>query len=400
MHDTRSRALIVAPYYLPSTSVGATRATQLAAHLPEKWHAHIITFTPSSSDAPPSSHPDDIPIHRVKVPFSDVDRTFDSARWGPRLLAAIRRLDRLHTFDVIWQTAGPFMPLAVLPAAKRLTGLPYIVDLRDSWTLAPYTAPNPTAFGRLERTVAEQAEPAVLRGAARITTATDGIAAAYRDRYPALADRFVTVTNGYDESVHADPGECRSDGDGQFKIVYAGKFGWYRDPRPFMAALAAHRGRDVRFLHVGEPEERVRGAARRAGVSDLVTEVGRQPPGTVAELVCRSDAGLAVSGGSRQEMTTKVFDYIAAHRPILALGPRDGSMACVVAAFENGVVASNRDVDAITALGQLLDERPRELGSGPYEEYTRTLTAERMSSVFDDVVAERYDTSRRRATPL
>src|SRR4051794_30036388 len=59
--------------------------------------------------------------------------------WG---LAAVAKALRMHArkrFDVVVATGNPFAAFAAAWTIHKLTGLPYVVDYRDSWTLDLFT---------------------------------------------------------------------------------------------------------------------------------------------------------------------------------------------------------------------------------------------------------------------
>ncbi|WP_049924730.1 glycosyltransferase [Halopiger djelfimassiliensis] len=375
------RPLLIGYNYPPGGGIGSIRISKFAKYLPEPWDVHVLTAAGNAGPQTDAAVDDggNATIHRVSEVWPTAPKDFDKIRWMPPLCREIRRLHREIDFDVIWHTAGPFLPLTAALFVSPMLRIPYVADFRDAWTLQPYT-PERTVFGHVNDAVSSLAEPRVLRTATAVTTATDGITDAYRDQYPSLSSKFRTIANGYDP---ADFPDHDVESPSRFTIVYAGKFGHYRDVTPFVRALSNVKPEgDVRFLHVGKPEPAVRSAVDRFGLADRFECTGFVDRSEVARRIQRADVGLAVSGGSPQEMTTKIFDYIACKTPILACGPPTGSMANVVSRFEHGYVARNRTDEITKALGRLLETRPRALGPGPYDEYTRERSAERLAELF------------------
>src|SRR5438105_11992971 len=72
--------------------------------------------------------------------------------WLPRAIAAGLALLRRYQFQVIYATGEPYSSYFIALTLSRLTGIPFIVDMRDPWTLAPYrTEQRPALRWALER---------------------------------------------------------------------------------------------------------------------------------------------------------------------------------------------------------------------------------------------------------
>lgn len=381
MSAPRGRVLLVSYNFPPGGGVGAFRAAKFAKYLSEDWDVDVLTASSNAVEtrATLSDLPDSLTVRECSVPWSDAPVELNKLRWTPNLVSKITNLNSTHDYDAIWQTAGPFMPLASVPVVARRIDAPVVVDFRDSWTLMPYK-PELTLFGRLYYALSHRIEPRVLNAAAAVTTATEGMTSAYESEYPRIAERFATIPNGYDPDDFPDV-DAMTDSDA-FRIVYAGKFGWYRDVEPFLRALAELATEyDVEFVHAGREEPEVVETARKFGIESAVECIGYVERAELTRRIRGADLGLAISGGSDQEMTTKIFDYIACETPILACGPESGSMANVVRRFENGVVAPNTTTEILRSLRTLCENPADSLGDGPYEEYTRERSAEKLDAL-------------------
>src|SRR5262249_9497451 len=58
--------------------------------------------------------------------------------WYPRAVEAGLTLLRRHRFDLILATGEPYSAYLIAKALSRRSGVPYVIDMRDPWTLAPY----------------------------------------------------------------------------------------------------------------------------------------------------------------------------------------------------------------------------------------------------------------------
>jgi glycosyltransferase involved in cell wall biosynthesis len=208
---------------------------------------------------------------------------------------------------------------------------------------------------RLAVRVKEQGVAAVAslvsRQADAIVAVSDAIAEEMRSRDP--RGRVVTIANGADFEDFAGIEYRKGD---TFRITHAGSFFGKRDPKPFLTALSRVDGVLARF--VGD----FRAADREwaAGIADRMELIPYAPHRRALELQRDSEALLLLipeaSGRGRGVLSGKVFEYLAAGRPILAVVPPDGAAAELIRETGAGVVVAPDDIDGIErALTELRD---------------------------------------------
>jgi glycosyltransferase involved in cell wall biosynthesis len=214
--------------------------------------------------------------------------------------AAERACSPLTAKDVdIILASGP--PFATFRLAKRLSdrfGRPYVLDYRDPWTEAPYTARPP-------RPATVREEAGLLANCPAITTVSPSWSLAL-DRRFGVGSKLHVVTNGYDleELTRVEPHAFD-----HFAIVYAGSFSPpKRVISPVMAALklfnatANGRSRKWYFHYYGSDHNHVREAAKRFGLMERVVLHGMVP---------RTEALSALRGAGVAVAITSVFEEAA-----------------------------------------------------------------------------------------
>ena len=385
MESDQPRILLIGYNYPPGGGIGSIRIAKFTKYLPRDWDIHVLTANTNTGpkiDAEVNNS-ESTTVHRVSELWENITKDFGKIRWTPPLIRSVQQLHHEYSFDAIWHTAGPFLPLTSVPILKRHLDIPYIVDFRDSWTLHPYK-PDRTAFGRLYDGISDLVEPTVLGAADVITTATEGITEVYKQEYPAIRSKFITIENGYDPSDFPEMDVEVAD---KFTIVYVGKFSHFRDPKPFLEAISMlRRDHNLRFIHVGEPESSVQSAVSEFDLDEIFECTGYVDRTEVTRQIRRADLGLAVSGGSPQEMTTKIFDYMACKTPILACGPTDGSMANVVSKFQYGYTVPNQRDCIQPIINKVINTCPGSLGHGPYESYSREKSSKLLEQTIEDCI--------------
>ncbi|NJL55865.1 glycosyltransferase family 4 protein, partial [bacterium] len=102
--------------------------------------------------------------------------------------------------SVIYTTSAPFSSHLIGARLSRQTGLPWVADFRDPYAADSRVGPH-TAF---HRAVRARLEYGWVQQAKRVIATTERTTADFQSRYPAEpAERWVTITNGYDEADFA-----------------------------------------------------------------------------------------------------------------------------------------------------------------------------------------------------
>jgi hypothetical protein len=145
---------------------------------------------------------------------------------------------------------------------------------------------------------------------------------------------------------------------------------------------------------VGRFGEEVRAMFRRPEVESMVEERGYLPHAeSVAELLGAHALLLVVDDvpGAEGIVPGKVFEYIGARRPILAIAP-EGAVADLIRRTGAGRVLARNDLDAIGEAVAALYEQWKATGSTRFEGNEREVAAvsrrertRQLASVLDEV---------------
>src|SRR3954466_8142479 len=369
------KVLLVTMYFPPSGGGGVQRPLKFATHLP----AHgIETHVLAPDDAKwIHSDPELVPptqawIHRARYlgPRSrkladelhgrhGLDRLSRQARslssrllvpdenvaWNLTAIPAAIRIARAEKIDVVLTTSPPNSVHLVGAAVKRATGAHWVADLRDSIAAHPHRRVERAAV-RAKEKVSEQVARLVARQADVIVAASDAIADEARGLDPAGV--VVAILNGADFDDFAGLEYRRSE---RFRITHTGSFFGKRDPRPFLQALVASGLDAVTARVVGHFRAADREWAETLALGDRLELHPYVPRRESLALQRNSDALLLLipeaGGRGKGVLSGKVFEYVAAERPILAAVPPDGAAADLIRETNAGVVAPPDDVDAL-----------------------------------------------------
>lgn len=263
--------------------------------------------------------------------------------WFPHALKAGLRLLRRKKFQLIYATGEPYSSYMIALWLSRLTGVPFVLDMRDPWTLAPYRIVRHVPFRhiverRQERRVLVAAKACIFA----ITTAL------YKDAYPDLQRKFHYIPNGYDSADFEGVAPKRFD---NFTVVHSGTFlPGYRTAETFLQALRQlvttrpDIVNQLQVLFVGRPgqEEKL---TEKLSLRGIVKHIGYVPHSESIGYLKGADLLLLIGGRHSWEESGKVYEYIAAGKPILALVEPAGSAATLLQSIPWARVIRRESID-------------------------------------------------------
>src|SRR6266550_2405265 len=256
------------------------------------------------------------------------------------------RLVRREGIDVVLTTSPPPSLHLLGAAVKRTTGAAWVADLRDPLTSHPHRRGYESQLARLKEKTTGGVGRLVASQADAIVAVSDAIAEEVRALEP--KGKVVTIANGSDFDDFAGLEYHSSE---KLRITHAGHFHGKRDPKPFLRALADSGLADVVARFAGDFRAADREYAESLGLGDGIELLGDVSRRRSLELQRDSEVLLLLipeSGGrGRGVLTGKIFEYLAAERPILAVVPPDGAAAKLVRDTGAGVVVPSDDVDAL-----------------------------------------------------
>jgi glycosyltransferase involved in cell wall biosynthesis len=269
----------------------------------------------------------------------------ENVTWNATAIPKAIAIARREGIDVVLTTSPPGSVHLIGAAVKRATGAKWVADLRDSIALHPHRATEGMGARAKQKARAGIAH-LVARQADAIVTAADAITEETRGLDPRAS--VVTIANGSDFDDFAGLEYRRTE---RFRLTHTGSFFGHRDPKPFLRALAASGLQDVTVRFVGDFRPGDREFLDSLELGERVEIIDYVPRRESLRLQRESDALLLLipeaGGRGRGVLSGKVFEYLAAERPILAVVPPDGAAAGLIRDTGAGVVAAPEDESAI-----------------------------------------------------
>jgi hypothetical protein len=328
-------------------------------------------------------------------------------RWSSWAVGALPRglrVVREHEPDALWSTFPIATTHLLALSLHRLTGVPWIADFRDSMTEDHY--PRDPMTWRVRRWI----EREVVQNSRRVVFTAPGTRRMYARRYPDVPDgRWRIIPNGFDEASFTEAERSRSERvrpAGRIVLVHSGLlYRSERDPRPFFDAVSVlHRSGVFTsseltiVLRASGDEDYHRQNLRERGIEDIVRLEASLP--YVQSLVEMLDAdGLLLFQASNcnHQIPAKLYEYLRARRPILALTDPVGDTAAVLREAGTGRIARLDRSDEIAGqltefIAEIRAGRARIASEAAIRRHSRRIRTRDLSEVLD---ASNHDRIRR-----
>lgn len=395
------KVLLLTYHFPPSGAVAVYRMLGLVRYLPKFDWQPVVVAPPSVPWEPEDESlldqvPSETPVARVPFAtgfFGKIWRYFwPESHWLGLAQPVCERMLAEHRVEAIITSSPPGCVHQLGLSLHEQYGLPWLADFRDPWVTNDSLATSAWLF--LER----WREARVMQSATVLIANTPRGQQGWEAAYPDEAHKMVTITNGFDPERFVASKDRRPKGE-QLTMLHAGEFYGGRDPRPLLDALATMPGSDrphVDFL--GRRTEQLFdfvSEIRHRNLQDCVRLHDQVPYDEAIQRMMRADILLLVHTPEyRLGVPAKLYEYLGAGRPILALAEPDGDIAWVVR--ESAVlhrIVSPRDVPGIqTALTELI----REIKNGAVvcpnpdalRQFTRERMAQRVAECLDRCVAK------------
>lgn len=380
------KVLMITYLWPPMEGVGLMRVSKFAKYLPEYgWEPVILTVRPASGNpSGQADQPAGMKVHRTayKDIIGNIKRPFAGSRGnagrdsGVKTAHAAARKNTVSSFvremiampdeqigwyrsgfeegkriieeervDLIFSTSPPETAHLIGRALKRQSGLPWVADLRDLWSDDHFRNRIP-----LKKAMLKIIERKVLGDADSLVTVSRPWAERLCASLEKSCKRAEVVENGFDE---ADFGNRVYGHNEKFTITYTGKLHKeHQDVDRLFKVLARlifekkiDRSKiQIVFYILGYDRPDIDAMAARYGLNGIVTAHEKVSYDESVRIQGSSDVLLFVQWrgrGSEGWYSAKLYDYLGARRPILALSERGGIIEDIITRTSGGIIADN-----------------------------------------------------------
>jgi hypothetical protein len=385
------KVLIITYYWIPSGGAGVQRWVKFTKYLRDFGYEPII-YTPENPEFPSidTSFEKDIPsnIQIIKTPIWEpynvyrnltgkknqaINAGFISENkkqgWKDKLSIWIRGNFLIPDPRRFWIkpsvrfltdylqknpvdaiiTSGPphSMHLIGMGLKKNFPTLPWIADFRDPWTNIDFY--KDLNLSCISDKIHHKLEEKVIQTADTVVVVSNGM----KEEYELMNPKHIKViTNGYDES---DIQNTSIELDSKFSISHIGTLNAARNPKTVWKVLGEickeNSGfkADLQIQLVGKVDFTILEDIKQFGLTNNLLKIdylshneaiAKQQSSQVLMLLINQ------SGNAKGILTGKFFEYLAAKRPILAIGPTDGDAAAVLSETRAGIMVDFSDTKA------------------------------------------------------
>lgn len=226
-----------------------------------------------------------------------------------------------------------------------------VLDYRDYWTISPYLRKIPR-FNRFLNLLQKPLEKMLLRSADRLITIQETMEEKYENIFPFLKGKVNTIFNGFDASDFSGDGHGLFE---KFTLLHLGNIHLDLNPSyPLMFLQCLKKMKDEGTIHessfqvllVGEPFEFLDRKVQEMGLSEIVRSLGRLPHEEAIVFLKKSHLLLLIVE-TEGIMTSKVFEYLATGKPVLAM-IKEGEIKKFIETYSaNSYPFTNPDVEQL-----------------------------------------------------
>lgn len=356
----------------------------------------VATLPSDGYEAAPQTLRDRI-VSRVRALWQTPDEFIG---WYPFAVKRGRGMLARSRFDAIVSSGPPWTAHLIARRLALETGLPWLADFRDGWTLMPC---NPHGSGWQYR-IEERLERGVLDRADALVFTNPQTQQDYVSRRKVDARKTHTVTNGFDPEGFTGTVEVEKD----FVLFYGGTtLGGQRLERLFPALDRFHKrhpDEKVRIEYAGSEGPALAAAAKAAGVEAMFRDLGYLPHAETVRKM-RTSAALLLPMMSRDVSRSvypgKLFEYLAAGRPVFYVG-RDGATTDLLRelGMTKFVIGEPGNADVDRAVDEALDElhaafrtggtrQPASVVMDIHARFSRVDLTRRFAGILDEISSKR-----------
>jgi len=349
------RILMIAYHYPPILgSSGVHRTFRFARYLPEfGWEPIVLTVNPRAYPKIDPQHTDDKRAKIYRVFALNTEKHLSIMQRYPLLLALPDRwstwvvgaiptglyLIKKYKPDVIWSTYPIATAHLIGYCLHRMSKIPWITDFRDP-ILRPGFPPEPI----LRRTY-KWLDKKVVYYSRRVVLTTPSATKNYQKLYPELpASKFVCIENGYDEEIfskiekriESNPSPENKTKDEPFVLLHSGIiYSSERDPVQFFEALELLSRQ--KLIDSNQLKVVLRATFNDDYIAELIQKyqlesiVFIEPPVSyekaLLEMLTVDGLLIIQAANCNSQIPAKLYEYIRARKPILALTDANGDTA-------------------------------------------------------------------------
>ena len=260
--------------------------------------------------------------------------------WVKPSVSYLQKYLDANDIDVIISTGPPHSVHLIAERLHQKNDIKWLADFRDPWSDLYYNKDfKQLAFAKNKN---RKLEESVLKNADCIVTVSNSL----KQEFAKIAKKVEVITNGFDdEFVTAENAIL----DTKFSISYIGLLPKQSNPKLLFKVLKAlceeslNFKKDLQLNFIGDISEEVKVAIEENKLLQNTNFVGYVSHRKAIEYQNTSQVLLLLIPNVKNNkgiLTGKLFEYLKAKRPILAIGPEKGDLAAILQETNSGVIVN------------------------------------------------------------
>jgi glycosyltransferase involved in cell wall biosynthesis len=240
--------------------------------------------------------------------------------------------------DVVISTGPPHSMHLIAQKLHQKNNIKWIADFRDPWTDLYYNKEfNQLSFAKKKN---EKLENAVFKNADCILTVSNSL----KTEFAKKAKRVEVITNGFDDEVLTNN---LINLDSKFSISYIGLLPVQSNPKLLFTVLNElcienpDFKKDLNINFIGDISDVIKEYIETNNLSENTNFIGYVSHEKAIDYQKKAQVLLLLIPNVEKSegiLTGKLFEYLTAKRPILAIGPENGDLSEILNSTNAGVV--------------------------------------------------------------
>ena len=260
--------------------------------------------------------------------------------WVKPSVSYLQKYLDANDIDVIISTGPPHSVHLIAERLHQKNDVKWLADFRDPWSDLYYNKDfKQLAFAKNKN---RKLEESVLKNADCIVTVSNSL----KQEFAKTAKKVEVITNGYDDEFVAAENAIL---DTKFSISYIGLLPKQSNPKLLFKVLKVlceenlNFKKDLQLNFIGDIYEEVKVAIEENKLLQNTNFVGYVSHQKAIEYQNTSQVLLLLIPNVKNNegiLTGKLFEYLKAKRPILAIGPEKGDLAEILQETNSGVIVN------------------------------------------------------------
>lgn len=295
-----------------------------------------------------------------------------------------------HPVNAMVSTGPPHSMHLIALGVKKKLHIPWLADFRDPWTEIDFYDQLKLTYLADEKH--KRLEKLVLANADRVTTVSKNWS---NDLFKIGKRKVDVITNGFDPDDFSNliPGV-----DTKFSVTHIGSLNKDRNPGFLWSALRSICNENPEFENdlliqfIGKTDFAVFEQLEKEGLSGKVVKIDYIPHKKVIQKAFQSQVLLLLINNTPNMLGIipgKIFEYLAAQRPILCIAPDDGDAASIIKETEAGKVIGFGETallrESILEMYRMYKNGNLNISSNSIQKFSRKTLTQSIAGLLDEI---------------